>query len=79
MARRNFKLPSSRRSDSNCGDPGNDESNVVTLVLYAIYEENIKITKQGLEFRFTKEAVALMEGMFEEGLNVFRSNTKFQK
>ena len=58
------------------GIEGGDNS--IESTCQMLYEENIKITKQGLEFRFTKEAVALMEGMFEEGLEVFKSNLRIE-
>ena len=52
--------------------------NSIESICQMLYEEKIRITKQGLECRFTKEAVALMEGMFEEGLNVFRSKLRIE-
>lgn len=35
-------------------------------------EDSIEMTKQGVDFRFTAQAVNFMEGMFGEALNLFK-------
>lgn len=39
-----------------------------------LYEDSIEITKQGLDFRFTKSAETFMEQMFYESLNLFKNS-----
>lgn len=55
------------------GNLGNGSCSIDGLCQF-LYEDSIEITKQGLDFRFTKSAEAFMEKMFHEALNLFKNS-----
>ena len=43
-----------------------------------LYQDEIEITKQGLEFRFTEEAKENMEGMWIEGFRTLKKRVSYR-
>ena len=54
------------------GNIGVDNCSIET-VCQLLNEDSINITKQGLDFRFTKEAVEFMKRMYNESLTLFKN------
>ena len=50
----------------------------IEMMCQMLNEESISITKQGLDFRFTKTAVDFMESMYKEALIVFKSGIQIE-
>ncbi|MCM1002699.1 IS4 family transposase, partial [Wolbachia pipientis] len=54
------------------GNIGVDNCSIETIC-QLLNEDSVSITKQGLDFRFTKEAVEFMKSMYNESLTLFKS------
>ncbi|QUI60017.1 MULTISPECIES: IS4 family transposase [unclassified Wolbachia] len=57
------------------GNIGVDNCSIETIC-QLLNEDSINITKQGLDFRFTKEAVEFMKRMYNESLVLFKNSLK---
>lgn len=55
------------------GNMGNEYCSIESMCQFLI-EDSIEITKQGLDLRFTENAVNLMKEVYQEALNIFKKN-----
>ena len=73
---RKIKAPSFLKAMvlGNLEDAGSSVENICQI----LHQDDIEITKQGVEFRFTDKARSYMKTMFKEALAIFRNTLKIE-